>query len=174
MATLEKKKKLVEGLVDKLQQSDALYLVDYTGMSVADMNKLRQELRNEEIGITIYKNTLFRRALAQVDGYDGVEPYTVEQTAYLFASGDPSKPAKVLKKFHKEYKKPQFKAAAFEGEVFGEDQLDTLAEMKSKEELIGDIVGLLLSPAGNVVSALQAQGSNIAGAVKSIADKNEE
>ncbi len=79
----------------------------------------------------------------------------------------------MIKKFHEEHKKPQFKAAIIDGDYYGEDQLETLAAMKSKSEVIGDIVGLLLAPASNVVSALQAPGKQVAGALETIAEEGD-
>ena len=83
-------------------------------------------------------------------------------------------PAKVLKDYIKEHEKPKFKAALIDGDYYTEDQLDTLAAMKSKSEVIGDIIGLLMAPMSNVVSGLQAQGDNLAGAIKTIAEKGDE
>jgi large subunit ribosomal protein L10 len=97
-----------------------------------------------------------------------------EQNAFAFVEEELSAPAKVLKDFIKENNnKPQFKAAIVDGEFYGEDKLDALASMKSKNEIIGDILGLLAAPMSNVLGAINAQGSNLVGAVKAIAEKGE-
>lgn len=177
MPTLAEKKAVVEQLVEDIKQSDGIYVTDYTGMSVADMNELRSQFTEKGVSYKISRNTLFRRALDEVDGegLDELREHMIEQNAVAFVSGDPSLPAKILKERHKKkQEKPAFKVAMIDGVIYESDQLDNLAAMKSKEEVIGDIVGLLLSPASNVVSALQSQGSNLAGAIKSIADKEED
>ncbi len=177
MPTLAEKKAVVENLVEEINESDGIYVTDYTGMSVAEMNELRSQFTEKGITFKISRNTLFRRALDEVDGegFDDLKEHMVEQNAVAFISGDPSLPAKILKNRQKgKQEKPAFKVAVIDGVIYESDQLDNLAAMKSKEEVIGDIVGLLLSPASNVVSALQSQGSNLAGAIKTIADKEED
>ncbi|MEX0780855.1 MAG: 50S ribosomal protein L10 [Balneolales bacterium] len=172
--TLEQKKAIVEELVETITNSDALYLADYKGMSVADTNNLRADLREKDINYKVYNNKLVRRALQQIGGYEAIDEYLINQTAYAFVKGDPAVPAKVFKKHFKENKKPEFKAAFIEGVLYKSDQLEALSSMKSKEEMIGEIVGLLMSPINNIVGGLQAQGSNIVGAVKTISEKEEE
>jgi large subunit ribosomal protein L10 len=98
----------------------------------------------------------------------------VEQNGFAFVEEELAAPAKVIKKLFEETEKPKFKAAIIDGDYYGEDELETLAAMKSKSEVIGDIVGLLLAPVSNVVKAVQAPGQNIAGAVETIAEEGEE
>jgi large subunit ribosomal protein L10 len=101
-------------------------------------------------------------------------PLLTDQNAFAFVEEELSAPAKVLKDFIKENNdKPEFKAALIDGDFYGPDQLEALAAMKSKDEIIGDILGLLMAPITNVVGGLQAQGSNLVGAVKTIAEKGE-
>ncbi len=174
MATLAKKKETVAEIIEHLKDADALYLTNFSGMSVAELSELRREFRENGIPYKIYNNTLFRRAISETGKFEGIATHTVHETAYSIIQGDAAKPAKVLKQYLKTRKKPEFKAAAIDDAVFGADQLEVLAAMKSKEEVLGDIIGLLLSPISNVVGALQAQGSSIAGAVKTIAEKENE
>lgn len=172
MATKSEKEAVVSELVDVLKQSGAVYLTDYSQMTVAQISALRKEFRKAGVTYKVYKNTLVKRAMAEIGGYDAIYPHLENQTAFAFSGEDLSKPAKVLKAFLKDSEKPKFKAAIVDGSVFGESQLDALSAMKSKEEMIGEIVGLLLSPIRNVVGALQAPGSNLVGAVKTIAEKS--
>ncbi|MEX0927941.1 MAG: 50S ribosomal protein L10 [Balneolales bacterium] len=169
--TIEQKKEIVKELVETISNSDALYLTDYKGMSVADMNNLRSDLREKEVNYKVYNNKLVRRALEQIGGYDALDDLLINQTAYAFVQGDPAVPAKIFKKHLKENKKPEFKAAFIEGVLYTSEQLDTLSAMKSKEEMIGEIVGLLMSPVTNIIGGLQAQGSNISAALKTISEK---
>lgn len=171
MATLAQKKEIVKELVEKLKEADALYLTNFKGMSVEELNELRREFRNNDIPYKVYNNTLFRRALKEAGKFEEIADYTVNETAYSMISGDVANPAKVLDKFIKNRKKPEFKAAAIDDSIYSAEQFEALVKMKSKEEMIGDIIGLLLSPVSNIVNSLQSQGSQIAGAIKTIADK---
>lgn len=173
MATKAQKQEVFQELVDVLGSSEAVYLTNYSGMSVAAISTLRKEFRAKGVRYKVYKNTLMKKAMEKVGGFEEIYPYLEEQTAYAFITGDNSTPAKVLKDYLKKSDKPKFKAAIVEGALFDEAKLDALASMKSKEEVLGDIIGLLLSPAQNIVGALQAQGSNILGAVKTIAEKED-
>lgn len=174
MATLAKKKAVVEEATENLNKAGAVYITNYSGMSVSEINNLRGEFFKGDITFRVYKNTLIKRAMDDVGGYEDLYPHLVEQNGFAFVEEELAAPAKVIKKFHDENKKPKFKAAIIDGDFYGEDQLETLASMKSKTEVIGDIVGLLLAPVSNVVSALQAPGKNIAGAVETIAEQGEE
>jgi large subunit ribosomal protein L10 len=173
MPTLAEKKATVEEITERLQNSGAVYVTNYSGMSVAQMSDLRSEFYKEDIKYTVYKNTLMKRAMDDVGGYEDLESHLVEQNAFAFVEDELAMPAKILKKFVEDNKKPLFKAALIEGDYYDGDSLEALASMKSKSEVIGDIVGLLLAPVNNVVSGLQAQGETIAGAIKQIADKEE-
>lgn len=174
MATKTEKKQVVEEIVEYLKNSDSVYITDYERMNVATINALRAKFREKDVIFKIYKNTLVQRAMQEVGGYEAAFDQLKEQTAFAFSNGDPAAPAKVIKDFLKETKdKPKFKVAVIEGAVYDDSQLDALSEMKSKEEVIGDIIGLLLSPISNIISGLQTQGSNLLGAVKTIADKEQ-
>jgi len=173
MPTLSEKKAVVEEITDKLSNSNAVYIANYSNMSVADMGNLRGKFREGNVLFKVYKNTLIKRAMDDLGGYDDLYPHLVEQNGFAFVDEELAAPAKVLKNFIKENNKPKFKAALIDGDYYDENQLDALAAMKSKSEVIGDIVGLLMAPISNVVSGLQAQGSNIAGALQTIAEKEE-
>lgn len=171
MATKETKQAVVQELVEILKNSDAVYIAGYKGINVKSVNALRNAFRNEGLAYKVYKNTLVKRAMQEVGGYDSAFHLLEEQNAFIFAKEELGKPAKVLKDFLKDNKVPQFKGALIDGTFYDENSLDALSTLKTKNEVIGDILGLLLSPMSNIVSALQAQGSNILGAVKTIAEK---
>lgn len=174
MPTLAKKKAVVEEITENLNNAGAVYIANYSGMSVAEINSLRGEFFKGNIAFKVYKNTLAKRAMDEVGGYEDLYPHLVEQNGFAFVEEELAAPAKVLKKFIDETSRPKFKAAIIDGDYYGEEQLETLAAMKSKSEVIGDIVGLLLAPVSNIASALQAPGRNIAGAVETIAEEGEE
>ena len=172
MPTAEKRAVLDE-ITANLKNSNAIYIANYSGMSVDESNQLRGAFRKGNVTYKVYKNKLMKLAMEEVGGYDDILPVLTQQNGFAFVEEELSAPAKVLKDFIKDNKKPEFRAALIDGEYFGEDKLDTLAAMKSKNEIIGDVLGLLMAPITNVVSALNAQGSNIVGAVKTIAEKGE-
>lgn len=173
MPTLAQKKAVVEDITENLNSAGAVYITNYSGMSVAEINDMRGEFFKGNITFKVYKNTLVKRAMEEVGGYDDLYPHLAEQNGFAFVEEELAAPAKIMKKFNEEIQKPKFKAAIIDGDYYGEDELETLAAMKSKSEVIGDIVGLLLAPVSNVVGALQAPGRNIAGAVETIAEKGD-
>ena len=174
MPTLAEKKATVEQITEDLESSGAVYITNYSGMSVTEVNNMRGEFFEGDIKYKVYKNTLVKRAMDEVGGYEDLYPHLVDQNGFAFVEEELAAPAKVIKKLFEETEKPKFKAAIIDGDYYGEDELETLAAMKSKTEVIGDIVGLLLGPVSNVVGALQAPGRNIAGALETIAEKGEE
>ncbi len=173
MPTLAEKKAVVEEITEDLDNSGAVYITNYSGMSVKEINNLRGEFFKGDIKFKVYKNTLMKRAMEEVGGYEDLYPHLAEQNGFAFVEEELAAPAKVIKKIYEETEKPKFKAAIIDGDYYGGDELDTLAAMKSKSEVIGDIVGLLLAPVSNVVKAVQAPGRNVAGAIESIAEEGE-
>ena len=172
MPTAEKRAVLDE-ITENLKKSNAIYVANYSGLSVDEANQLRGAFRKGNVFYKVYKNKLMKLAMEKIGGYDDIIPTLTKQNGFAFVEEELSAPAKVLKDFIKDKNKPEFRAAIVDGEYFGEDKLDTLAAMKSKNEIIADVLGLLMAPITNVVSALNAQGSNIVGAVKTIAEKGE-
>lgn len=168
--TKDQKAAAVSELEEQLGAVNTVYLTNYAGLSVEKVNKLRREFRKADIDFRVVKNTLLKRAMEAKGGLEGLYEHLEGPTAIALTT-DPSRPAKVLQEFLKTNDLPQFKAAYVDGAYFTGDQLETLAALKSKDELIGDIIGLLLSPITTVVGGLQAQGSNIVGALKTIAEK---
>ena len=174
MPTLAEKKAVVEEITGRLNEAGALYITNYKGLTVAEVSELRNKFRKGDVEYKVYKNTLIKRAMEEIGGYEDLFPHLEYQNGFAFVQEELAAPAKVLKEFIKEHDKPEFVAAVVDGDYYSASHLDTLASMKSKSEIIGDIIGLLQSPASNVVSALQAQGANLAGAVKAMAEKGEE
>lgn len=173
--TREEKSVAIEQLKDKLKDNQIFYLADTSSMTVAEMSALRRVCFEKGIEIKVVKNTLARKAMesfpeernysAIFDSLKGTSAILFTQTANL--------PGKVIKDIRKDgAARPLLKAAYIESAIFvGDDQLDVLASLKSKEELVGEIIGLLQSPAKNVVSALKSGGSTIAGLVKALEER---
>lgn len=164
----------VDALEKSLETVAAVYLTDYSGLTVAESNELRRKFREAGVSFKVAKNTFIRLAMERLGGYDDVLDDLHGPTA-LALTDDPAAPAKIIKEFASsvDIEKPQLKSAIVEGSIFKADQLEMLAALKSKDELISDIVGLLLAPASNIVGALQAPGSNLVGSIKTIADQAE-
>ena len=172
--TRDEKAAAVEALEKSIDGVLAVYLADYSGLSVEESNDLRRQFREAGVTFTVAKNTFIRLAMERLGGYEGMLEHLVGPTAIAFTD-DPAAPARVIKKFAAsvDVEKPQLKAAIIDGSFFGSDQLETLVSLKSTEELISDVIGLLLAPASNVVGAIQAPGSNLVATIKAIADQAE-
>lgn len=170
----EEKAATVEALQKKIDEVVAVYLTDYSGLSVEESNELRRQFKEAGVEFRVAKNTFIRLAMERLGGYASVLEYLEGPTA-IALTDDPAAPARIIKEFASkvDVEKPQLKAALVEGSLFRSDQLEVLAALKSKDELISDIIGLLTAPASSVVGALQSTGSNLAATIKAIADRAE-
>lgn len=173
--TRNQKADAIDAIAEMLEGHSVVYLTNYSGLTVAEANELRGAFRKADVDYKVLKNTLVRIAMENKGGYDELIGHLHGPTAIAF-SEEPAAPARVMKDFVKDRDKkiPELKAAYIDGAFYGADALDVLASLKSKDELIADIVGLLLSPMQNIVGAIQAPGSNLAGAIQQIAEKEEE
>lgn len=173
--TREEKRDIIESIAGKLQEYPHFYITDISELNAAQTAKLRRMCFEKGISLEVVKNTLFQKALEQVGGDHVAELTTVLQgsTSIMFTQVNKA-PAVLIEKFRETSPKPVLKAAFVEESVYvGDTQLKALASIKSKEELIGDIIGLLQSPAKNVISALQASaGGKVAGLVKALEERS--
>jgi large subunit ribosomal protein L10 len=169
------KNKVIEDLATRIAENKNFYLADTSTLTGIKVNNFRRECFAKEIEVTVVKNTLLEKALKK-SGNPEFEPIygaLASNTAIIF-SKQPSDPARIIKKFREENKKPTLKAAYIEESVYiGDEQLDFLSALKTKNELIGDIIGLLQSPAKNVVSALKSSSHKLSGIVKTLSEKEE-
>jgi large subunit ribosomal protein L10 len=170
----QQKATILEEVTEQLEGANTVYLTNCSGLTVEKANALRSKFRASNVQYRVVKNTLLRLAMQRIGGYDELFDQLGGPTAVAF-SEEPAAPARVIQDFAKGSGNglPELKAAYIHGAFYGADSLDVLAALKSKEELIGDIIGLLLSPITNVVGGLQAQGSNLVGAIKTIAEREE-
>lgn len=154
----EDKGQIIENISALLQQYPNFYITDIAGLNAGQTSKLRRECFNNDVVLTVVKNTLFGIALKSIenDEIKALSDTLVGNTAIMYTN-TPAAPAKLIKKLMKDgFTKPVVKGAYVQDCVFvGEDKLDQLAAIKTKEELIGDIIGLLQSPIRNLVSALE-------------------
>lgn len=170
--TKTQKAATVDQLVERLEQTPTIYITNYTGLTVSQASELRGAFRKAGVEYTVIKNTMLRLAMERIGGYDELFDALHGPTAVAFAE-EPSAPGRVIKKYLSDNKTeiPALKGAHIEGAVYHADALEVLASLKSKDELLGEIITLLQSPITNVVGALQAQGGNLVGAIKTIAEK---
>ena len=169
----EDKALIIEKIKETIGQYSCFYLVETAGLNAEKTSAFRRECFNGDIKLMVVKNTLLHKALAQMEGnYEELYPALKESTS-LMCCNVGNAPAKLLKKFRqKDDVLPKLKAAYVEETIYvGEDQLETLANIKSKNELIADVVALLQSPAKNVISALQSGGNTIHGILETLSKK---
>lgn len=168
----EEKQEIVQALTDQIKSYGNFYITDTADLTVAKINNIRRKCFERGIKIQVAKNSLIEKALDEA-GVDSAELKGVLKGAStLLFSETGSLPAKLIKELRREGEKPLLKGAYIDSAVFvGDNQLDTLVALKSKNELIGDIVGLLQSPAKNVISALKSSGGTIAGLVKTLQER---
>lgn len=170
--TREEKVSIVNELSDKLNQSSVFYLADIAELDAQSSSKLRRLCFNKQVSLHVVKNTLLKKALEQADGeYEELYAVLKGNTSIMFAETG-NVPAKLIKDFRKKAEKPALKGAFIDSAIYiGDNQLETLTQIKSKEEVIADVIALLQSPAKNVLSALQSGGTTIAGLVKTLGEK---
>jgi large subunit ribosomal protein L10 len=176
--TREDKTAIIEELREKFVQSPFFYICDAAGMTVAQTNNFRRLCFERGVEYRVIKNTLIKKALETSDtDYSTFEGTVLKGfSGVLFHADNAKAPAKLLKEFYKGGPKiPVLKGASVDSSIFiGADQLETLIALKSRQELIGEVVGLLQSPAKNVISALKGQGGKIAGILKTLSERGEE
>ena len=168
----EQKAQIIEEIAQDLANYSHVYVTDISGFTVSTVNQLRRLCFKREVKLKVVKNTLLKRAmvLAEAD-YSELYPVLNGATSIMLCNTG-NVPARLIKEFRAKNDKPLIKAAFIEETAYiGDDQLEALCNIKSREELIGDIVALLQSPAKNVVSALQSGGGKLAGIVKTLSER---
>jgi large subunit ribosomal protein L10 len=168
----EEKNAIIDSLAEKLKEYSHFYLTDTAQLNAADTSALRRKCFENDIKLIVVKNTLLRKALEMSEGnFEELYPILKGTTSIMFTQTG-NAPAKLIKEFRKEHDKPVLKGAYVQESVFvGENMLDTLVSVKTREELIGDIILLLQSPARNVVSALQSGGNKLHGVLETLSKK---
>ena len=169
----DQKAQYIEDLAQDLSKANIFYLADTSALTVETINQLRRRCFQQGIELRVVKNTLLAKAMANVEGrnYDNLASVLSGPTSIMFSEVG-NAPAKLIKDFRKKNDKPLLKGAYIDEAVYiGDNQLDALESLKSREELIGDIIGLLQSPAKNVISGLTGGGSKIAGILKTLEER---
>lgn len=170
----EEKFKLVDELSEKLKNCQYFYIADPSSMTVAEVNKLRRAFYDKGLEYVVVKNSLIKKALSRLDADTTAMEMALKGTSgIIFSPQAANAPAKVIQDFRKgPMKKPTLKAAYIDSDIFvGDENLQVLCDLKSKNELIADVVALLQSPAKNVVSALQSGKNTLGGLLKTLSDR---
>ena len=170
--TREEKSQVIDALTTQLADGNIIYLADISGLNALQTSDLRRACFKANIKLAVVKNTLLEKAMQKSDKDFGELPSVLKGNTSLMFSETGNAPAKLIKEFRKKSNKPLLKGAYVEEAIYiGDEQLDALVNIKSKEELIGDIITLLQSPAKNVVSALQSGGNKLTGILKTLSEK---
>lgn len=170
--TREEKNDAIENLKEALAGVKTLYLADISGLDAAQTSILRRNCFKENIQLQVVKNTLLAKAMEDSNQDFGELTDILKGNTSLMFSDSGNAPAKVIKNFRKKSDKPILKGAFIEESIYiGDNQIDALEAIKSKEELIGEIITLLQSPAKNVVSALQSGGGKLSGILKTLSEQ---
>jgi large subunit ribosomal protein L10 len=174
MRTREQKAQQIQELTEKLSDNNIIYLVDILGLNAKITSDLRRACYGSDVKLQVVKNTMLKQAMENSNKEFGeLSDALTGNTAIMLAEVG-NVPAKIIKNFRKKSEKPLLKGAWIEESVYiGDDQLDALVAIKSKEELLGELIGLLQSPAKNVISALKSGGGKIAGIIKTLSEKSE-
>ncbi len=171
--TREEKNKEIDALVGILEDVSTLYIADIAGLDAESTSNLRRQAFKSDIKISVVKNTLLKKAMERTEKPFGELFDTLKGSTSIMVCETGNAPAKLIKEFRKKSEKPILKGAYIEEAVYiGDDNLDALSNIKSKNELIGDVITLLQSPAKNVISALQGgAGNKVAGLVKALEER---
>lgn len=178
--TRDEKKEIIDGLTEKFRENPFFYITDASGFTVAEVNAFRRTCFEKGVEYKVYKNTLIKKALENLDAdFSKLSEETLKGFSGIIFSNETSNlPAKVLLDFRKKKGKketrPVFKGASIDSDIFiGEANLEMLSNLKSKEELLGDLLGLLQSPTMNLISALQSGQNNLTGVLKTLENREE-
>ena len=171
----EQKTQIIEDLKEKISNANFFYLTDSSTLTVEEINKFRSLCFDKDVTMQVVKNTLLSKALEPLieenEVYKDLLPSLKGPTS-LMISNNPKAPAEIIKEFRKGNEKPVLKAAYIDASIYvGDDQLEGLSIIKTKEELVGEIIGLLQSPAKNVISGLKSAGSTLAGLMQTLEER---
>jgi len=170
----EEKNAIIDSLAERIKEYSHFYLTDTAQLNAADTSNLRRKCFENDIKLIVVKNTLLKRALEQSD-IDFEELYPVlKGTSSIMFTQSGNTPAKLIREFRKQHDKPVLKGAYVQESIYiGDNMLDTLVSVKTREELIGDVIMLLQSPAQNVISALKSGGNKLHGVLETLSKREE-
>ncbi len=165
----------VEEISESLKKANAVFLTDFSGLSVEEITHLRREFRKADVSYLVVKNTLARRSCQDI-GMDGMVPYLTGPTGLALANGDPVAPVRVISEFlkaHKEKQKPEIKGAIVEGQVLTAQEAESMKDIPPREVLIAQVVGGIAAPLSGLVGGLQGIMSKLVYALDAVKEKKE-
>ena len=165
------KEQIISEVSEKFSHAKSMFFADFTGITVEEINELRREFRKSKVDYRVVKNTLARKALENVTGYDKVYENLVGPTAIAFGYDDPIAPAKIMKMFREKHTKLNVKVCIFENHVLEGKLLDDLAKLPSRAELVGGILGSIQAPIAGIVRTIAAVIRDLVGIVQAIEKK---
>lgn len=167
MNKTEKQDSVAE-IKELINNSSAIFLVNYDKVNVENINKLRKEFIKEGVTYKVFKNTLAKRALTEIGGYDKFNDLLKGMTGFAFVGENYVAPPKIIKKYSDEKNQFNFKGCYIESQFYGADQLDMLSKMPTKDEIIAGIMGSIAAPASNLVGVISALQRDIVSLVDEI------
>jgi len=171
--TREEKNQAIDELTGILNETSTIYVADIAGLNASQTSQLRRLCFQRGVTLSVVKNTLLQKAMEKSDKTFDDLFVALKGNTSIMLSDTGNVPAKLIKEFRKKGTKPLLKGAYIEESIYvGDNQLETLSNIKSKDELLGDIITLLQSPVKNVVSALQSSGGTLAGLLKTLEDRS--
>ena len=165
------KEEIVGQIKDLMNESNAIYLVDYRGVNVEDINMLRKDFRKEGITYKVFKNNLVKRAIDELGSYSDFKDRLVGMIGISFSKDNFVAPAKIIKKYSKDKEKFNFQGCYIENDFFDESKLDLIAAMPSREEVISNIISSIGSPASGIVGTISAVMRDLVSLVDEISKK---
>ncbi|MBU2444518.1 MAG: 50S ribosomal protein L10 [Bacteroidetes bacterium] len=167
------KAEIIATFAEKFENTSSLYLIDYTGITVEEVNQLRREFRKSNVEYKIVKNTLAKRAIDVAKKFDKLKDYLVGMTSIAISSDDPVAPAKIIKKYKEKFNKLDLKACYIESSFYEGSRLGEIASLQTKPEIIASILGSLQSPISGIVGTINAVMRDLVGVIDAIANKKE-
>ncbi len=167
------KAEVVARVVDKLKDATGLYLVNFHGITVDEVNELRREFRKANVEYRVVKNTLAKLAIDRINRFEKVKNYLTGMTGLAIPKEDPVVPAKIIKKFREKYNKLDLKACYVESSFYEGSRLDELASLPSKPEIIAGIIGGIQAPISGVIGAINGVMRDLVGVLDAYIKKHE-
>ncbi|MEP0861351.1 MAG: 50S ribosomal protein L10 [Ignavibacterium sp.] len=165
------KSEIIAEAKELIEKSTAVYVADYSGVNVADISELRNQFRKEGVAYKVFKNTLFKRALAETGKYSKLADNLEGMSGFAFAFDNPVAPAKIIKKYFDANKKFSLKACYIETEFYSGNQLDQLATLPTKADLIAGILSSINAPASGIVGSINAVFRDLVSVIDQISKK---
>jgi large subunit ribosomal protein L10 len=165
------KEQIIADVQGKISRAKGMFFTDFTGITVEQITELRRDFRKAGIEYQVVKNTLARKALENIAGYDKIDSNLVGPTGVAFSFNDPVAPAKIIKKFYEKNEKLSCKVCVIDGQVFEGAKLDEFAKLPTRNEIISSILGSIQSPISGIVGAVQAVLRDLVGVIQEIEKK---